>query len=158
MSKALDEHREELLGLVGSGRLPLVDDEQDVLGQRSNVRRIARPSGCGLGLTDAIVATFSGSRGSSGAIEASRSSSCTASSATSPDARVVRYHPTGPVLPLRPLSRERRLAVAGGSRQDRDAGAAALLEQCNQPRALDDVVERGRDRRCDRLHHFPCRA
>ncbi|HZT94920.1 MAG TPA: hypothetical protein VE985_10640 [Gaiellaceae bacterium] len=62
----------------------------------SNVRRIARPSGFALGFTDAIAATFPGSRGSSGAIEASSSSSCTARSATSPDARVVRYHATGP--------------------------------------------------------------
>ena len=62
-----------------------------------NVRRIAAASGFGLALTDAIDATLPGSRGRSGAIEASNSSSCTASSAMSPDARVVRYHATGPV-------------------------------------------------------------
>ena len=56
----------------------------------------ALASGFGLALTDAMDATFPGSRGMSGAIDASRSSSCTASSATSPDARVVRYHATGP--------------------------------------------------------------
>ena len=49
-----------------------------------------------VGLTEAIDATFPGSRGRSGASEASSSSSCTARSATSPDARVVRYHATGP--------------------------------------------------------------
>ena len=32
--QALDEHRQELLGLVRSGRLPFVHDEEDVLAQR----------------------------------------------------------------------------------------------------------------------------
>src|SRR5262245_16218140 len=39
--------------------------------------------------------------------------------------------------------------------EDRHACAAALSESRDQTRALDDVVERGRGRRCDRVHHSP---
>ncbi|HEY2354537.1 MAG TPA: hypothetical protein VGH79_06545 [Gaiellaceae bacterium] len=59
------------------------------------LRTSARPSGLGLGFAAAIAATFPGSRASSGASEVNSSSNWTARSATSPDARFVRYHTTG---------------------------------------------------------------
>ncbi|HET8752713.1 MAG TPA: hypothetical protein VFM43_09360 [Gaiellaceae bacterium] len=47
-------------------------------------------------MTDAIDATACGSRGRPGAVDASNSSSWTASNATSPEARLVRYQATCP--------------------------------------------------------------
>ena len=154
--QTLDERRQELLGLVGSGRLPLVHDKEDVLRQcleraedRAGERpraRVDRRDGRDL----LRLARQLGSDRSEQVVELHRQQRDVSRRTRRP------VPPDRAKLSLRPLARERCLAVAGGSREDRDPRAAALFDARDQTRALDDVVERRRGRRCDRLHHFPC--